>query len=199
MKWNKKASWTVNARLFHLLKLAHYLGVVLCVSLMLVYLVFDIGFRGIWADRIIIALTTFTGIVLVLSDNQPTKKFDQKYFKIFSALPILAGLYFLIPLSGPLSFFHLAGNLFEKEVYYQDENLRIQETFNGLLQSPKIGVYEKTLFLEKKLHIATVDILEVDSVIVTYDTDSTRILIYEPSYDTTEKIIPKLISINPIK
>jgi hypothetical protein len=187
--WEKKVFWRLNKKTSNTIKTIHYVGMIICVFVSIMYLKFDIGLRGLWTTRIVILITLFIGIFFKFITNKSTlNKIENLYFRIFSFLPILTAGILFIPFLGIVLVASVFGQLLDpaKKVYYQDEHLRIQSTFIGVLGIPKIDIYKKDIIFEK--HIKRIDFwdTEIDSVNVLYEKDSTKIVAYG-LYDYDEK------------
>ena len=104
----------------------------------------------------------------------------------------------MIPFLGPVIFLSLFGRFTDPvhHIYYEDNHLRIQSTFVGVLGPPRIDVYEKHWLYEQHLSRPEYWGMEIDSVKVSYDEDSTRIKIYDPYvYDESTPQKPIVIAL----
>jgi cytochrome b subunit of formate dehydrogenase len=142
-----------------------------------------IGLRGLWTTRIIVITTLLIGIFFVfLSAKNVLNKIEKWYFSFFSFLPILTVGFMLIPFFGAVATISLFGQLFcpADKIFYEDNKLRIQSTFIGVLGPPRIDVYEKVCLYEKHLKRSDFWITSNDSISVSlsYDPDSTRVTLH---------------------
>lgn len=201
--WNKKVSFRLNLNLSNRIKKFHYLGLFICVLVFVSYSYFDIGLRGLWTTRIIIILTLLTGIFFIfIADRTTINKVEKLYFKLFSFLPILSAGILFIPFLGVVIVVSLFGQLFDpaKKIYYEDDKLRVQSTFVGVLGPPRIDIFEKKFILEKHLKRTDFYAPEIDSIKVSDDTDSTRIIVYGLyNYDEERKDETVTISLPRLK
>lgn len=180
--WNKKVNYRLNPKISRGIKLLHYTGLLICITIAITYINFGIGLRGLWTTRTIIIFTLLTGIFFIfLADKSSIKKVEKRYFKTFSFLPILTAGTLFIPFIGVVIILSLFGLLTypATEIYYEDDILRVQSSFVGVLGQPKFDIFEK------KLKHAEYWTNEIDSLKVSYDSDSTRIIIYR-LYDNDE-------------
>lgn len=179
--WNKKINWRLSKKISKPLKLLHYSGFTICLIIAVLYSNYDLTLRGIWTSRIIILFTLFTGIFFIFVANKSSIiEIEKWYFKFFSFLPILTAAILLIPFLGIVIVLSLFGQLTNPvtKIYFEDDNLRVQSTFVGVLGPPKIDIFEKNLIFEKHLKRTDYWANEIDSIKVSYDKDSTRIFIY---------------------
>ena len=179
--WDKNISWRLNPKISRSIKLLHYAGLLICITISITYINFDIGLRGLWTTRTIIIFTLLTGIFFIfVADKASIRKIEKWYFKIFSFLPILTAGTLFIPFLGVVIVLSLFGQLTDPatEIYYEDDKLRIQSSFVGVLGPPRLDIFEKNLIFEKHLKRADFWANEIDSIRVSYDSDSTRIVAY---------------------
>ena len=179
--WDKKIDWRLNPKISRSIKLLHYIGLLICLTVGITYTNFDIGLRGLWTTRTIIIFTLLTGIFFIfVADKASIRKIEKWYFKIFSFLPILTAGSLFIPFLGVVIVLSLFGQLTDPatEIYYEDDKLRIQSSFVGVLGPPRLDIFEKNLIFEKHLKRADFWANEIDSIRVSYDSDSTRIIAY---------------------
>jgi len=194
----KQVIWRLNQKATKTTKLLHYIGLCVCVIVCILTANFDIGLRGLWTTRSFIIVTLLTGIFLrFIADKTTVNKFEKWYFRIFSFLPVVTAATLLIPFIGGVLVMSLFGRLLEpaKDIYYDDNNYRIQSTFVGVLGPPKMDIYEKTFVFEQRLKESDRFSGGIDSIKVSYDKDSTRITAYG-LYDYDEKLKGKKETIN---
>lgn len=179
--WDKKTTWRLNIKISFYLKYLHYFGLFICATVAFLNVNFDIGLRGQWTTRIVIITTVLTGTFFIfIAAKKAIGRIEKWYFKLFSFLPILTAVVLFIPFLGVvmvLSSFARLINPVEK-IYYEDDKLRIQSSFVGVLGPPRMDIFEKKLIFEKHHHEAEIWPSNIDSVNVSYDKDSTRIITY---------------------
>ncbi len=194
----KQMIWRLTQKATKAVKLLHFIGLCVCVTVSILTANFDTGLRGLWTTRIFIIATLLTGVFFrFITDKTTINKFEKWYFKIFSFLPVaIAGILF-IPFIGGVAVMSLFGRLVDpaKDIYYSDNNYRIQSTFVGVLGPPKVDIYEKTFIFEKRLKESDRLSVGIDSIKVSYDKDSTRITAYG-LYDYDEQLKGKTETIN---
>lgn len=201
--WDKKINWRLNTKMSKSIKLLHYIGLLICLTVGIIYTNFDIGLRGLWTTRTIIIFTLLTGVFFTfLADKSSTSKIEKWYFKIFSFVPILTAATLFIPFLGVVIVLSLFGQLTDPatKIYYEDDKLRIQSSFVGVLGPPRLDIFEKKIIFEKKLKRAEFWANEIDSIKVAYDTDSTRIIAYGLyDYDEERKGETEIICLRRLK
>jgi hypothetical protein len=125
-------------------------------------------------------------------------KMEKVYFKLFSFLPTLTGVILFIPILGVVIVVSLFGNLIEpvNKIYFEDEHLRIQSSFTGVLVPHRLEIFAKNSIFEKLIYSPNFHSNDLDSITVSYDSDSTRIFVYGLS---KEGYLPKVIGIDKQK
>jgi len=125
---------------------------------------------------------------LFVSSASATKRFERIYFKAFAFLPVIAGGIFLIPFFGFVLLLSLAGQLTQPvdQIYYQDDRLRVQSTFVGVLGTSRIDVFENCFLFEKHWYRSDFSGYGYKTVKVNYDADSTRVHFFLEGYDSIE-------------
>lgn len=179
--WDRKISWRLSLQISSLIKILHYLGLFICITIGISYNFHEIGLKGLWTTRIIIIFTLLTGIFFIFSaDKTSIRRFEKWYFKLFSFLPILIAGALFVPFLGVVIVLSLFGQLASpaEEIYFEDDKLRIQSSFVGVLGPPRLDIFEKKLLFE--IHLKRTDFWanEIDSIKVSYDSDSTRVIAY---------------------
>lgn len=183
-------SWRLREQASKTIKYFHYIGLSIAVTVGLSYGLFDLGLRGLWTTRVVILSMLLTGCFFrFISSKSAINKFERIYFKVFAFLPIITGTIFLIPFLGVVLILSLGGQLIEpaKDIYYQDNKLRIQSTFIGVLGTPRIDVFEKHFLFEKHLYRSDFNAFDFKSVQVNYDNDSTRLHFILEGYESIER------------
>ncbi|WP_207531612.1 hypothetical protein [Desertivirga arenae] len=197
IRWEKLVRWRLDERPSKTIKNIHFVGLSIISGVGLLYGAFDLGLRGLWTTRFVILLTLLTGCFLhFISSTSAVRKFERTYFKAFAFLPVIVGGLFLVPFLGVVLVLSLGGQLIEpaNEVYYQDNKLRIQSTFIGVLGPPRIDVFEKHFLFEKHLYRSDFNAFDFKSVQVNYDRDSTRLHFMLEGYESIER---KTVSFEP--
>lgn len=88
----------------------------------------------------------------------------------------------------------------ERPIHYEDSKIKIVPYFADPLEPPDLGIYQKKGWLEKDHTIPGMFTSQIDSIQVRYDTDSTRILIFNTYYDgEPEDYFPQVISLEKIE
>jgi hypothetical protein len=182
--WKRSVAWRLNTKISKTIKKVHYVGVVICISVFLLFTNFGIGLRGLWTTRIIIITTLIIGIFFIfVSAKNVMNKIEKWYFNFFSFLPILIAAFVMIPFLGIVATLSLYGQLSSPadKIFYEDNKLRVQSTFIGVLGPPRIDIYEKICFYEKHLKRPDFWITSDDSINVSvlYDVDSTRVILHK--------------------
>ncbi|MBB3699561.1 hypothetical protein KMW28_24460 [Flammeovirga yaeyamensis] len=136
------------------LKLAHYFSFSLTGIIAIIFINFNIGLRGKWTSRMIILIFFLSGILFhLIAEKEAMKKWGFWYFKGFSFLPIGISLFTFIPFLGPVIVFSILGQLFipVDKIYYEDDQLKVQTRFVGVLGPPQLEVYQKEFIFEKRI------------------------------------------------
>ena len=164
--WKEQITWKLSNRMTVSLKHIHYSSLFLCIFSLILFEYFSLSFKGLWTSRIIIIITILTGIFFHLIANKVAlKKIEETYFKFLSYFPIIVGIFSLIPFIGIVVILSLVGQLFMpvEKIYFEDENLRIQSSFVGVLGSPEMKVYKKKMFFDERVDFEYISINEIDS------------------------------------
>lgn len=189
IQWNKKVAWRLNPLVSKIIKYVHFVTLLVSLSIGVLNLKLDLGFRGLWTTRIIIITVLISGIFFnFLSNKSILNRFEKIYFRLFSFFPVVVGGILLIPFIGFVLVASLFGQLISpaENIYYQDRNIRVQSTFLGVLGPPRLDIYEKDFIFEKHLKRLDYEVYGIDSINVLYTKDSTRVIVYG-LYDYDEK------------
>jgi hypothetical protein len=181
-RWDKLVAWKLSSKVSKTIKYFHYLTLLIVLTIAFTYSLFDIGLRGLWTTRSFIIITLLTGMFFNFITNKTIiNKIEKVYFKLFSFFPPITGLILCIPFLGVVIVFSLIGRLIEpaNTIYYEDEHLRIQSTFTGVLGPKRFDIFTKKSLYEKHLFVPDFHFEDSDSIVVHYDKDSTRIFIHE--------------------
>jgi len=160
----------------------HYLLALLILISILLEITDNLSFSGQWTTRIIIIGFLLTGTFIFPVTNWGNKlKIEKFYFRIFSLFPILTFLFSLIPFLGIVAVLSCYGQLTDpvKNIYYEDERIRIQSSFVGVLGPPRLFVYQKKGILERQLATAFKSAADMDSVSIDNGKDNMLIVMYE--------------------
>ncbi|MFD0750258.1 hypothetical protein ACFQZS_08910 [Mucilaginibacter calamicampi] len=200
---NKNVAWKLTPKISGPLKKVHFTALFFCIIVALLYGVFSLGLRGQWTTRIVIILTLLTGIFFRLISNEASKsKIEKWYFKIFSLVPMFMAGTLLIPFLGVVMVLSLIGKLVMpvNNIYYEDEKLRVQSTYQGMLIPAKIDIFAKHFIFEKHLKTSDYNEMDVGHIKVFFDADSTRVVAYGLYRDEEErKDQTETLSFPPIK
>jgi hypothetical protein len=198
-RWDKYVAWRLNSKVSKTLKYVHYLTLFVALTIACTYSQFGIGLRGLWTTRTFLIIALLTGVFFnFVTDKTILNKIEKIYFKVFSFLPTATGVILCIPFLGVVIVISLLGRIIEpaNTIYYEDQNLRIQSSFRGVLAPKQIDLFAKKTFYEKCLYVPDFYCGDNDSIAVHYDNDSTRIFLYErPVGD----IKPEIICIDKLK
>ena len=171
--------------------------------LLSLHLIYHLSLAHYLTTRIILGLTLITGIPLyIIGYRSVFKEWESVYFRLLSFLPLLVLSVLLFPFLGMVIVFSFVGWFIDTEqpVHYEDSKIRVVSYFAGPLGPPHLGIYEKQGWLEKDHTIPGMFTSQIDSIQVRYDTDSTRILIFNTYYDgEPEDYFPRVISLEKIE
>jgi hypothetical protein len=178
--WDKRVTLRISKGISRRLNYLHYSLVTLTIIAVFLNIIDDISFSGQWTTRTIIFGLLFTGILIYPLTNWKGKtKFEKYYFRLFSLLPIVTAVFSLIPFLGMVIVVSLVGQLVDPvgKIYYEDNKLRVQSTFIGVLGPLRLDVIEKNGFLERRLNKSHRG-ADMDSVSINKMTDKTLVLLY---------------------
>jgi hypothetical protein len=172
------------------LKYIHFLT--FSVSIILFFI--GLNLRGIWTSRIIFFIAIFSGIFYnLIAEIKNLNIVEKYYFKFLKILPIIFGALTFIPFLGIVIVASVIGQLtnpYEK-IHYNDENIRIQTSFVGVLAGPKIKVYTKNKIFEKLSNESEKFPESIDSLKVQYTKDSINVFVWN-DYNENPKIAEKI-------
>ena len=141
----------------------------------------DISFTGQWTTRGILIGVLLSGILMYpFSDWIGKAKFEKNYFRLFSFLPVLTAGFLMIPFLGVVVGFSFFFRLTEPvdKIYFEDNKLRVQSTFTGVLAPPRLDVIEKKGRFEFRLNKSHRSAAGIDSISVDQRTDKTFVILY---------------------
>ncbi|CAN5369193.1 hypothetical protein BH10BAC1_BH10BAC1_16890 [soil metagenome] len=192
-RWDKYVAWRLSIKVSKTIKYVHYLTLFVAMTIAFTYSQFDVGLRGLWTTRTFVIVALLTGVFFnFVTDKTILNKIEKIYFRLFSFLPPITGVILCIPFLGVVIVVSLLGRLIEpaSSIYYEDEHLRIQSSFTGVLAPKRIDIFAKKSFYEKYLYEPDLYCEDSDSIAVNYDKDSTRIFVYQlPQEDNAPKVI----------
>jgi hypothetical protein len=197
--WDKLVAWRLTKKVSKTIKYVHYFTLFVALTIVLTYFQYGVGLRGLWTTRTFAIIALFTGVFFnFVAEKTMLSKIEKVYFKLFSFLPTVTGIILCIPFLGVVIVVTLLGRIFEpaNKIYYEDDNIRIQSTFRGVLAPKQIDFFTKRMFTEKYLYVPNFYCSDNDSIAVHYDNDSTRIFIYEQSVCDNK---PEIICIDKLQ
>lgn len=187
--WKKHIPWKFNPTSAKLLKYFHFIALTLFVTA-LVLNSYHLSFRGIRTTGIIVIALLISGAVIsFFSDWQDRSRLEKFYFRIYALFPVLTILFLCIPFLGAVIFFSLAGRIISPvdKIFYEDQTLRIQSSFAGVLAGHSLDVFEKHGLFEYQLYKRNnASVHDIESVRVAQSPDSASIIVYYTYY----KILP---------
>ena len=176
-----------------IIKGVHYTCLIACMVITILYLQYGIVLKGHLTNRIIIWIVLITGIFFYLYNSVWRNGLEKWYFRIFSFLPIFLSVVLSIPFIGIVILASLFGRLILPDAaIYNDNNLIVRRSFNGVLAPPNLDVWQKHyMFNELKHTLYKVDI-DVDSVTVNYTETTARLHFYsryaQSNYSNTDTV-----------
>ena len=179
--WSKKNKNHLSFKQSKKIKALHFITLFVCTVMLFIEIKFNYRLNYIWLKRILITFLFFSGILFnAISYKILFNKFEKKYFKLFSYLPILISIIWLIPFWGIFICYSVFCTLFNpvKMIYYEDSNLKIVSSYFNPMASAKIEMYRKGLFFNKTIKMKEDRIYYIDSIKVQCKNDKTKILFY---------------------
>jgi hypothetical protein len=177
LKFWKKNQFRFSEFTSRCLKNLHYFTLVLSLSFVIV----NYSLRGIWSTQVVIIISIITGIFYnLIAQKVVLNKFEKYYFTFLSFLPILFFGLVLIPMIGFIIVVSLIGQLFNPvdKIYYEDNKLRIQRSFVGVMAPPRIKVYKKFGVFENEYKDENLNFEDIDSIKVNYKNDTANLYIW---------------------
>jgi hypothetical protein len=177
LKFWKKNQFRFSEFTSRCLKYSHYFALVLSLSFVFI----DYSLRGIWTTQIVILISIFIGVFYnLIAQKSVLNKVEKYYFTFLSFLPILFFGLVLIPMIGFIIVVSLIGQLFNPvdKIYYEDNKLRIQSSFVGVMAPPRIKVYKKIGIFEKEYKDENLNFEDIDSIRVDYKNDTANLYIW---------------------
>ncbi len=181
LRWSKKNKHRLNLKLSKKIKILHYVMLTLFAILFFIEINYYYIINFIWIKRIIIIILMISGIFFNSFSNQLFKKKIEKiYFKLFSYLPILISIIWMIPFLGLFVCYGLFCTLFNpiSKTYYEDKNVKIHSAYFNPMAQPKAEIYKRKIFFNKLVQMKDDRIYDLDSVKVYYEKGLIKILFY---------------------
>lgn len=179
--WNRKIKASFNQQTSKRVRLLHYCLLITIISISLLNLISDITLAGQWTTRIIIVVFLISGLIASLITPRAGERFIQKiYFRFFLVLPLILAAFSMLQFIGTvvvLSLYFRLTKPYEK-IFFENENLRVQSTFTGMLAPLRLDIIERNYLFERKLNKVH-QIADIDSVRVQTDGSRTLVLLYE--------------------
>ena len=177
LKFWKKNQFRFSAFKSSCLKYLHYFTLILSLSFAFI----NYSLRGIWTTQIVIIVSIFIGVFYnLIAQKSVLNKVEKYYFTFLSFFPILFFGLVLIPMIGFIIVVSLIGQLFNPvhKIYYEDNKLRIQSSFVGVMAPPRIKVYKKFGIFEKEYKDENLNFEDIDSIKVDYKNDTANLYIW---------------------
>jgi hypothetical protein len=199
--WNRKVGWRLNERFSRCIKYLHYTLTVLTIAAGLLITIADISFSGQWTTRIILFGFLLSGIIIYpFSDWRNKSKIERNYFRAFSFLPILVAGFSMIPFLGGVLLLSLFGQLTDPvdDIYYEDNKLRVQSTFIGILGPPRLDIFQKKGLFEVRVNKYR-SASDIDSISVDKSVDETFVIIYNERFEQNGEFDTDTIKIDRVE
>jgi len=122
------------------------IAILLLISLVLAS--YKIYFRGFYTRELLIWSYLFSAMLVGGFGNQWVPYWlERKYHRFLFFLPLRSGLLLLIPFLGAIILLNVYGSILanSKDIYYEDQIIRIERTFKGALG----GTKPPTIFTKK--------------------------------------------------
>ncbi len=159
------------------IKFLHYFTLLLSLSFVFI----NYSLRGIWTTQIVIIISIFIGVFYnLIAQKSVLNKVEKYYFTFLSFFPIMFFGLVIIPMIGFIIVVSLIGQLFNPvdKIYYEDDKLRVQRSFVGVLAPPRIKVYKKFGIFEKEYKDENLNFEDIDSIKVDYKNDTANLFIW---------------------
>lgn len=186
LKFWKKNQFRFSEFTSRYLKYSHYLTLVLSLS----FIFIDYSLRGIWMTQIVIIISIFIGVFYnLIAQKSILNKVEKHYFSFLSFFPILFFGLVLIPMIGFIIVVSLIWQLFNpvNKIYYEDNKLRVQTSFVGVMAPPRIKVYKKFGIFEKEYKDKNLNFEDIDSIKVDYKNDTANLYIWNEYIENPNK------------
>lgn len=159
------------------IKFLHYFTLLLSLSFVFI----NYSLRGIWTTQIVIIISIFIGVFYnLIAQKSVLNNVEKYYFTFLSFFPIMFFGLVIIPMIGFIIVVSLIGQLFNPvdKIYYEDNKLRVQRSFIGVLAPPRIKVYKKFGIFEKEYKDENLNFEDIDSIKVDYKNDTANLFIW---------------------
>jgi hypothetical protein len=192
--WLKRVKKTITIKQTRLLLWTHAILLALTIFSLWLSFQYATSFRGMWTFRFIACLFLLTGIFIYpFGHKSQFNRITKVYFFLFSTLPTLVGVFLLVPFLGVVIVLSLYGRLSGTgdTLLYDDQSIRVQTTFLGVLGPPFLDIYKKDGVLEKRVYRSSSGWWnKVDSVKTTSESNLFTVRIYhDSSEDTTSPLV----------
>jgi hypothetical protein len=154
-----QANRTANPSVIRALKMTHFLT--LGCSALWLYLNFAHAtrFEAEWVNKTTVVLALLTGSLTLVFGRAVLKKAELRYFKLIQIIPLMLFITLLLPFVGSSIVVYFISP--PGKVLYEDSNIKIQETYYGVLQGKYApDIYEKRLGLFKTRKTSFIDCSE---------------------------------------
>lgn len=192
LKFWKENTYRFSEKTSRLIKYIHYLFL----SISIILFANGLNLKGIWTSRIVFLTSLFLGIFFnLIAQKIVLTKIEKMYFNFLSVFPIVIFSLILIPFLGIVLIASIIGQLFNpyETIYYNDDHIRIQSSFMGVLSAPKVKMYTKDAFFERLVESTERFPEDIDSLKVTYTNDSIKVVMWYQYNENPE--IPQIISV----
>lgn len=175
--FNQKRSWKLSLGFSKLLKRLHYFSFPFLILVCIVNFGMEQDLRGIWTSRIIVGLYFLSALLTYfLIDKSIFTKIEKGYFAFLAKLPVAGALFLLIPMLGYLilgaMLYHFATPY--EQIYYSDEQIRVQTSFNTQANEQKIEVIKNDGLFQKTIHKEFIFTPTISHIEVRRESDSSR-------------------------
>jgi len=184
--WSVRINWRLNNKFSKWLTYLHYTLTGLLIIEGLLTIIDDISFSGQWTSRVVIVGFLLSGVIIYPFSNWVGKSaIEKNYFRLFSFSPILTAGIFMIPSLGRVLLLSLFGLLTEpvQNIYYEDNKLRIQSTFIGVLGPPRLEIFKKKGLFEVRGINFHRNAFGIDSIRVEKSEQEIFVKIYNKLYE----------------
>jgi hypothetical protein len=153
--FNQKRTWKISLTPSKILKNLHYISLFFILFICILNFKFGYDLRGVWTSRIGISVSALLAFFTYwVIDKAVLGKIENMYFAFLAKTPIIGGIFLLIPMLGYLT---LGAVLYQfatpyEQIYYADEQIRVQTSFTTRVNTHKIEVFKKEGMFEKSMH-----------------------------------------------
>jgi hypothetical protein len=176
---SKRINWRLNIPVSTWLKRMHYLLITIVGIDLILISTTEYHYKGLWTSRIFIITYVITGLLIYqLVNKSVLNRLERIYFIVSGYLPVVLGLFALIPFLGAFTIFTFGMKLFypAEEILFNNEDIRIQSSIQGPMGSSILKIVEKDVITERTHHsVFGFSTEDYDSLIVVYNKDSIHI------------------------